>query len=697
MRTNTLRMRQAGISLLVAALFIIFVYSCNNFFAPPIQRKAPKDAAAMGSFTLYVANAGMSDRTIMPDIVNGEFVQYKLIFTGPENKEVFRSYAGLSNEPIDLLVGTYALEVFAYTSIENRDAVPHRPAAQGTHNHIVVVAGQTVAGSVNLEAYKVGITAGGEGTFSWSIGFPAASAARIDIMPFDTNLAAYGPYSYADYSVNLPAGYYRVIITLTQANMRTVVWRETLHVYQNMTSHYSHTFTDEHFVKASFDVTFDHNFSGAASVFPVSYFYDHFDGIGNRPVPKRPGYSFRGWYTNADWKRGALWTFPQLAKNEVLYARWTESNADMSFNSNNLINVPEAERGWYAKTITGQWLRQGVMEVEGEYAEIKIPMTTQTFSHSSYANGTWYNFPHSNGVYAPLIGGVGIWRMNYMRHGNSTQGTIWVEVFIPNDGFDVWFSQNANSEDKNDRADNIIVNIVNNTGTYVWSGGGLNYKLFIKIHAKAIYKYEEDLEPYQFPYPVFHQGHFLYYWRTCDCYLEESKENEFCTITDRSHFTDNWSAPGNITIVTFVPGDHFAAAPGIKIRAYDPGDPAVIFEPDPSGLDVNYPAIIPGGPPAGHYVTDYSLPLFIDGEPAGNAALVLVGGVTQIAGNIVTRVNIQVTYNLAPEFNSSVAGIRAALGGSEFIDVTAGEGRQITFNNVTHGSLALRTEFIFYF
>jgi hypothetical protein len=223
---------------------------------------------------------------------------------------------------IQVPVGTYSLTVYAYTSESNRAADKH--AASGTTSGVIISAASMNSASVNLN--PLGMNAG-TGTFSWDIGFPDnLTKMEMSITPAaggtgeTINLMGSSP---AKGERVLDAGQYRVVFTLRQANREEVVWRETLHVYQNMESSYKYTFNDTHFRRAIFTVTYNLNYPGADDSIVTSYFFDDFAYEGNKFKPERDAWDFSGWFENAE-GTGIEWNFPNpLVRNYTVFAQWT--------------------------------------------------------------------------------------------------------------------------------------------------------------------------------------------------------------------------------------------------------------------------------------------------------------------------------------------------------------------------------------
>ncbi|MCL2761808.1 MAG: hypothetical protein FWD36_01185 [Treponema sp.] len=433
------------------------VLGCNNLFEPPNQRKAQTGAqeTGMGTFTLYVADAEPQGRTIMPYIENEKFDWYKLEFSqsGVLKETEGRTFAELTSDPIELPAGRYDLTVYAYID-RNYDIEINeendRPAAWGEVIGIPIEAGQNVIGSVALTAYRVGTDVGGNGSFSWDISFPAGGAMEIRITPFDTNLASFGPFSLADNTADplpLPAGYYRVVITLTQPNKRAVVWRETLHVYQNMNSHYEQIFGEAYFAKASFDVTFNLNFPGAPAAIPVSYFSEHFKEPGNRPRPTHTNrfMAFGSWHTPENLTSGDAWDFETPLTGPLeLYARWNPvfagegaSNPN-AVNSTYLIDLPGVPRGWWLQPpIQGRWQEGYMIETE-EGVPIEVPVFSREYTYTQLSA----SFTNQH-----LPGGIGTWSATRTTGATNTPGSVeFIDVLATEDAGTTVYRSNFDIE-----------------------------------------------------------------------------------------------------------------------------------------------------------------------------------------------------------------------------------------------------------
>jgi uncharacterized repeat protein (TIGR02543 family) len=295
---------------------LLFVFGCQNPFEPP-KKTFPEGE---GYFSLALSNTG-AERTIIPqeimDRVLDDFDLYKLEFfvAGTStNPTVVERDANTLSEPISLSVGTWDLWASAYLEDETE------PAALGILEGIEIAAGETVTGFITLS--PVAISGEGEGTFSWSIEYPAtlnASNASMTITPLDEingtpeeTVFFSGTTYIATGSIALNMGYYRVVFTRSGF----VEWSEILHVYEGMTSHFTFTFV-------TYTVSFDSNLGSYVQAQTVRK-----GELATRPAnPTRSGYNFIGWSTNSSSNVPYDFNTP-VTSSITLYARWVQAIAD---------------------------------------------------------------------------------------------------------------------------------------------------------------------------------------------------------------------------------------------------------------------------------------------------------------------------------------------------------------------------------
>ena len=326
MKNEKRKMNKPFLALLFVICYLLFVFGCGNFLNPP-KKGNTAVPAGMGTFSLQI-NSGQQSRVIMPDTAAVEFAGYTLEFTNTATTNVQNIYLSEANkeDPVILAVGTYTLEVTAYTSYT--DETDNEIAAEGAPDGPVeIIAGENVSATVILQAI---IGGEGEGTFSWEIGFPGGlSEASMEITPqagtvFTPQTKYFigsGSLVANPGSIALPSGHYRVVFTLEKDNNRTVTWRETLHVYQNLDSHFEYDFTDYHFIKQYYTITLTNLYTPAGDPRPneiSTYFFDDSFVIA---APSRPSYLFGGWLIDDAF--GSPWD-STFDSDLILYAKWLE-------------------------------------------------------------------------------------------------------------------------------------------------------------------------------------------------------------------------------------------------------------------------------------------------------------------------------------------------------------------------------------
>jgi len=316
-KAKSINNKIAHCSLLIFNYLLLFsfliLFGCWNPLSPSQQQIPP----GLGAFSLSIDGA----RTILPNTTITSFQVYTLEFTGTEILSIDRTNANLST-PINLQVGTYNLTVTAYMDTEKT-----KPAAVGSLTDIVITAGQVTNRTIPLTAF--GMTAG-KGAFCWNIDFPdGLNEVKMKITPVDRltgtseqTLYFKGGSSQVNKidSVDLNSGMYRVLFTLIKnENTQTVIWRDVVHVYQNMTSVFNYTFTEEHFNNIRYTVTFVYN-NGTTGDSPVDCL--HGKAVNAPASPSRTGYIFDGWYTDNGNFHNKYDFSTVLTGDLKLYAKW---------------------------------------------------------------------------------------------------------------------------------------------------------------------------------------------------------------------------------------------------------------------------------------------------------------------------------------------------------------------------------------
>ena len=331
MRTKMIK----RLTILIAFCSLIFVFGCNNPFSSPASIDASKEMPeGMGSFVLRIADS--SERTIKPKIEPDKFELYKLEFYehDSERTETYEINKTDLNENIfHLLPGTYNLTIIAYVDTEGQ-----KPAASGILNNVEINAGKEAIGEIVLNMFSFG-ERDGKGIFSWNIEFDGnlfnelnEVSINIRSLPINTENDGITLYIIGETEevigksgrIDIETGNYLVTFTLTKTDekYRPAKWLETLQVYNNLESNYSHTFNNDIFIRGTYVVTFR---CYERNIILSEISLNHMDPIG-QAIEAPSGednyadHEFTGWYT----EEGVLfteWNTP-LFKDTNLYARW---------------------------------------------------------------------------------------------------------------------------------------------------------------------------------------------------------------------------------------------------------------------------------------------------------------------------------------------------------------------------------------
>jgi len=248
------RMRAyAGVCAAVALAAL--VTSCTNPGAP-----GGKDdiqlPEGMGAVRISFNDTVKQSRaTILPGTTNtGNFLGgYELTFTaimpGTGTTKTVTLGSGETTANITLVAGEYDLEVIAYLTTLGSD-----PVASYSNSSIIITAGS----SQNLIVTLQPIDNQGNGTFAWTltngITPEAVTTAEMNITkigtstPLNVSLNDFktSPAVAVAGTQSLASGYYYVDFSFTVAGI-TNNFRHILHVYENMTSTFTYTFSNAHF------------------------------------------------------------------------------------------------------------------------------------------------------------------------------------------------------------------------------------------------------------------------------------------------------------------------------------------------------------------------------------------------------------------------------------------------------------------
>jgi hypothetical protein len=293
-------MKNRNILLLIAAIVTaVILAAClnpisgfDNGYQPP---------PGYGAVRLNIG--GVSNlRTILPT-TPVTFLSYRLEFTTTDsapaqNKDVTIPAASIT-DAIALRPGNYSLTVTANTSAG--------PAAFYIRSvPISIGQGSTESITITLTAFDPGNSVIGEdGTFNWIISntmtelatatmgiYPIASGTPLQTVNLITNPSS---------STDLQAGFYivRFNFVKTGATPPTFQFHQTLWVYQNMTSTFAFTFTDNHFGVTPHIVTFifgDGTPPDSSNSVMPSHTFDQ-ESL-TLPIPPSNAEYFSGWFTD---------------------------------------------------------------------------------------------------------------------------------------------------------------------------------------------------------------------------------------------------------------------------------------------------------------------------------------------------------------------------------------------------------------
>ncbi|AEF80151.1 beta strand repeat-containing protein [Leadbettera azotonutricia] len=227
------------LALIIAALFMA---SCDNIASPETSLNGNSQT---GLFVLKIDSLS-TGRTILPAANINDFEKFDLTFTaGGQSPVIVSKTRAEIGEAIELAQGTWALEITAYITGPGEELVP---AARGSESDIQIVAGTTVSKPVALNA----IVSEGEGTFAYTVNYPGwVAIAQMTITPLSDGGTAEQTLDFivsdpAIGALALNAGYYRVVTALTFED-NNAGKHEILHIYKNLTSSVTYTFTPANF------------------------------------------------------------------------------------------------------------------------------------------------------------------------------------------------------------------------------------------------------------------------------------------------------------------------------------------------------------------------------------------------------------------------------------------------------------------
>jgi hypothetical protein len=253
MKTMT---RNYSVCALAAAVLLAMAVLVTGCPAEPSTDAGYKPSPGMGAVQLKFGPIARA--TTLPDAADETwFAIFGLEFhpwnSGPTTPgsligEAYYTLTDLAS-PIELPPGDYTLIVIGYAT-EN-DGVGEDPAATGSLEELTITLGPPTTETITLKAYDPDESTG-NGLFAWKITADGLSDPLDSIIMNVTTIAGATAIANRDIKaeltnttgVALPAGYYYVVFSLTTEGGIEKEFRHVLHIYQNMTSTFTYTFTD---------------------------------------------------------------------------------------------------------------------------------------------------------------------------------------------------------------------------------------------------------------------------------------------------------------------------------------------------------------------------------------------------------------------------------------------------------------------
>ena len=237
-----LNLKRTSFTLIFVSCYLIFL-SCQNPFVPS---KTDVSEAGMGTLSLSIGGQD-AGRTIMPTTAFNDFAMFKLDFTTKTTANTSFSLNWENNSgTIELDIGTWDLTITAYLKAGEGELLE---AAKGELKNISI--NSINVASINVPLYPIST---GSGTFSWNIDYPenvtsaSMKITRLDSVQYNQTFYFIGGSNIIgkNDSLILDAGEYRVVIKLTNGEEEALL-SEILHVYKNMESSFTQSFTYSHF------------------------------------------------------------------------------------------------------------------------------------------------------------------------------------------------------------------------------------------------------------------------------------------------------------------------------------------------------------------------------------------------------------------------------------------------------------------
>jgi len=269
------RMRAyAGVCAAAVLVLAALVIGCTN---PGVSGGKDELPEGMGAVNIKFNDAVKQSRaTILPDsttniasFLGGFHLDFNQSAVPKKTVDIAQ---GGSIPTITLVAGTYNLVVVAYL-----DTAKTNPGASYTET-ITITAGDTKTITIVLEPI---VSTGTTGTFAWNIthtlAAPDVTKAEMTITPIgggsaitpSTNLlSAFATSPVVGSDAAIPTGYYYVDFEFIVQGT-TTKFRHVLHIYQNMTSTFTYSFTNNHFSLVSIQINSPITYTNPTETLPT--------------------------------------------------------------------------------------------------------------------------------------------------------------------------------------------------------------------------------------------------------------------------------------------------------------------------------------------------------------------------------------------------------------------------------------------
>ena len=334
MRTKT---KKCGVFAALAAVLLLsaaLVTSCpesldlGSLKVPQEKEQTPfVPPPGMGYIRLNIIDPDQA-RTVMPTLPTVQFYSVTVTGTGGTYNPT-----GTSSAPSTIVVapGTYTVTVYAYSSANNTTRV-----GKGEASGVVVPTG---GGGSPANVTLKGISTEGNGTFKYGFTLPGSTdvvddaVMNVTTWPTNGTVAALTGVDVkttpADTTgVSLPAGFYYVTVALTKTNHAPYTKLEIVHIYENMETTFSNTFSALR--KTLYDVTYNDIDNSGGTHPDAGGPYSHGTKItvdsfftSNPPTDSQAtGKTFGGWYQDAATTKIWDWDEDLIIRDLDLYAKW---------------------------------------------------------------------------------------------------------------------------------------------------------------------------------------------------------------------------------------------------------------------------------------------------------------------------------------------------------------------------------------